>query len=550
MKKQGTHFIKKKEGFGIFDNTLKSAIDKEEKTIQSITAYYKRTAPASNPYLGKNIQFKNGIIGYVTNKGVFKWYNNNFYDNAGKNGCPKEITQVDITTDLYNSPGSFIPTTPPLLVGKPMISGQSCGFEGSNVIVSDKSDNNASYLGCYNDFGGSLQSGDSYSFASCQQLAYESGSSYFGLGGGGGSSQCFLTNDIQQTGVADEFTTTILWQSNTSSANSTMILGVGGYITLLDMSGNIVQTIDTGDSNNCQNGAQIANVEATWGANCSGTEIGNITSSINTLLDANPSVNRNSYNYIIGQDYDDPSSSGGVCARNFDVYYSCGSVGKTGHVDGESYGQNFLFDCSSEILSCLCYLILEDDGNMCIYKGASPDATSKSLLWNANTKAIDTNPQWVASLGKSGLNWFSSNHGLSSGEWIGSNNGSVKLIMQSDGNLVLYTSTQSPGCTKQSDGNMYGSTKTYAAYKMPDYNKDNIGKIGYIDSDTNLHPYPNDMIKPGNTYTQYPGFDSIGNDLYNVANQTVDSCTTLCNDNSDCYGFVFDTANNCYLKNA
>uniref|UniRef100_A0A6C0H7E3 Apple domain-containing protein n=1 Tax=viral metagenome TaxID=1070528 RepID=A0A6C0H7E3_9ZZZZ len=531
-----------------YNNELDNIIDTQHNTIQSITNYYKRTNPKSNPYLGKNIQLKNGIIGYVTNKGVFKWYNNNSNDFLGKNGCPKEIIQVDITTNLYDTPGSFIPTIPPLLVGTPMITGQSCGFEGTNVILSYPS-NNTSFIGCFNDNKNrtmELQSNssNSFTFDSCRDLAIQTNSKYFGLQNySGTTAQCGLSNDlsnIQQYGQVSDYTTTILWQSNTSEPNSTMKLDVGGNIIIFSMDGNIVKTIETGDSINCKNGAIISNINATWGANCPGAEIGNATNSINSIIN-----NTSSYNYIIGDNYNGSSpDTSGVCAKNFDAYYTCGNINKTGHVPGESFGQNFVFDCSQEIDSCICNLILQDDGNMCIYK-----KKSDTLVWSSNTVASDPNPNWISSLGKNGINYITSNYGLNTNEWIGSKDGSLKLIMESNGNLVLYTSTKSTSCNKKSDGNIYGGPWVNAVYEISDDSQKDLGKIGYVDNDANLHIYPNSLLKNGKDYQQYPGFDSVGNDIYSIQNTTINQCQDLCDDNEDCFAFVVDTANNCYLKN-
>ena len=54
-----------------------------EKTVNFID-----TTNKNNKYSGKNIKFSNGIIGYVTEKGYFKYYTNfESFKNAGKNGC-------------------------------------------------------------------------------------------------------------------------------------------------------------------------------------------------------------------------------------------------------------------------------------------------------------------------------------------------------------------------------------------------------------------------------------------------------------------------------
>jgi hypothetical protein len=120
----------------------------ETRTTQT-QGYYDRIDPVKNPYLNQNIcigkppvdgvKSSNDVCGYVTNQGVFKPYpsdNNVTYNNtAGKNGCPSTAyVKVDGEVDV-NAIGSMTTTSPSLLIGTPMVSGQSCGYEGNNVYV-------------------------------------------------------------------------------------------------------------------------------------------------------------------------------------------------------------------------------------------------------------------------------------------------------------------------------------------------------------------------------------------------------------------------------
>jgi hypothetical protein len=79
-----------------------------------------------------------------------------------------------------------------------------------------------------------------------------------------------------------------------------------------------------------------------------------------------------------------------------------------------------------------------------------------------------------------------------------------------------------------------------------------MGKLAYIDGDSNLYTYPNSSQKYNNTYlTTIANFDTSGNDIQNAAfnNATIDSCQTACNNYSHCAGFTFNTDGNyCYPK--
>jgi len=101
------------------------------------------------------------------------------------------------------------------------------------------------------------------------------------------------------------------------------------------------------------------------------------------------------------------------------------------------------------------------------------------------------------------------------------------------------------------NGNTVGLGNVSAVYNFAssgDYN--NIGKLGYINDDQQLIEYPSSMIQTGtsNSYTTFMNVDSPGNDIAGLnVNQT--DCEQKCNENMDCYGYLYGPVNNCYLKN-
>jgi hypothetical protein len=144
---------------------------------------------------------------------------------------------------------------------------------------------------------------------------------------------------------------------------------------------------------------------------------------------------------------------------------------------------------------------------------------------------------------------------LTPGQWLCSANGSFKLIMQTDGNLVLYTSEITNGCPKINDIN-YGIQNINAVYKINEnIDKNNLGKVAYINADANLRDYPETMLQKSNSYTLYDKYDSIGNDITDgtISNvNNVEDCKTRCNANNLCAGFVYKPSDpsgkKCYLK--
>lgn len=197
------------------------------------------------------------------------------------------------------------------------------------------------------------------------------------------------------------------------------------------------------------------------------------------------------------------------------------------------------------------YLILRDDGNMCVYLGENPDDRQR-MIWSSNTtgKQQKSDPNRRAEKSTHGKNWISSGSSLAVGDFIGSNNGSIFLIMQGDGNLVLYTSTTSINCKQTSNGQYGGGIGANALYEMKQVGiPSNMGKLAYIDQNSQLHSYSSNNIENTNEYTQFKGFDSVGNDIAEK-NVTLDTCQQICNDNKECVGYAFRTINSmCYPKN-
>jgi len=197
------------------------------------------------------------------------------------------------------------------------------------------------------------------------------------------------------------------------------------------------------------------------------------------------------------------------------------------------------------------FLSLQDDGNMCIYRGVNPSDWQEGV-WCAytNGQQKEANPQYQVEKGKFGRNWMSTGSTLASGEFIASNNGKIFLIMNSDGNLVLYTSTKALNCKQMSDTKTGGGQGGNALYKMNQTGiKSNLKNIAYIDQNSDLFSYPDEETELSNAYSELKGTDTVGNDLTSFGGANVDSCKSACNNTDDCYGFVFvSNTGTCYTK--
>jgi len=129
----------------------------------------------------------------------------------------------------------------------------------------------------------------------------------------------------------------------------------------------------------------------------------------------------------------------------------------------------------------------------------------------------------------------------------------MALIMQSDGNLVLYTFSMVTNCQKMADNNKGGGLSANAIYNIGKVGvQANMGKLAYIDQNSELHAYPASNFQYTNTYTKFDNTNSPNNDISGAAyaNATAEQCQTSCNNNAECAGFVFDSNSFCWPKNS
>lgn len=412
------------------------------------------------------------------------------------------------------------------------------------------------------------------SFDQCQQYAIDNGYQYFGTTDyqTNGLSSCVVSNDISRIKMYGDGTiqTTAIpvWETNTSGSNATTCyISSEGTIILNDSSPTVVWTSPNAPQD-CLNSGYVNpdSIQGSFGGNCVGKPLnidcGNpnpnqsygtdgIVGNLNDILKNKATNMLNKSNWIYNPLTDwtgqDPAY---CCSKNVNYSYQCGGGDfKTGEISG---GTNINFDCTSEVNNCVFFLILQDDGNLCLNRGTDP-SVNKGTIWcsNTNGQQKSVNPEWVSTKGKYGRNYLKNNETLVAGEWIGSNDGSMKLILQSDGNLLLYTSQTKSGCSKINN-NYYGDKDINAVYQLNSVgNKNNLGKLAYIDSDSKLREYPDSMIGYSNDYQLYQGYDSGGNDISTLQSSTIDDCKTGCNNNSSCSAFVYQAnTSTCWLKNS
>jgi hypothetical protein len=200
-------------------------------------------------------------------------------------------------------------------------------------------------------------------------------------------------------------------------------------------------------------------------------------------------------------------------------------------------------------------LILYSNGNMCVSRGINRLDTQGGI-WCTNTtgKQQSPNPNMAAANGKYGQEWMPSGGTLAPGDFIGSIDGDLALVMQADGNLVLYTYEMDTNCQKMSDDKMGGGMGANGVYDIGmSAVSANMGNVGFVDQDSNLYTYPSTNEEYTNKYSVIKNMDTTKNDIERASfgKATVNSCEIACNKNAKCAGFVFDSNNNiCYPKNS
>ena len=468
-------------------------------STQSARNYIARTDP-NNTYLNKNIQFSDGKTMYVTQQGMAKLYEypSVFQTTAGKNGCPlpKDVIKLNHNDPNYNKPGFNLDTIKPVLkVGTNMKAGQTCGKEGQNVFVNTILSKTPSqtYYGCFGDdpvdrtmtFIGNTPGNNSspdFDYNDCKNSAMHEGYRYFSLQGidsKTGKGYCAVGNDLSRAtkkGKAIITNKFPLWSSNTKSLGKALLQNTGSLV-VFSYSGSISWTSPPLSS--C-----VQMYSTTKNSDSGGNDIDFLTG---TVDDCKTQCNK--MNNCGGFAYD---NNGKFC------YIKSGKLKPTG-----KNANLTLYKKSVDTASCNFYLILQNDGNMCIYKGNGPSSNPGNSVWctHTNGKKQMPNSEWVSSKGKYQRNYLMAGETLEPGEWIGSDDGSLKLIFEKEGSLVLYTSSQVENCRKSSSGNIVGGLNANAIYDLGTTGfPKNMGKLGFVDENGILKQYPDSMIdKPAST---------------------------------------------------
>ena len=487
-------------------------------------------------------------------------YTISFYS-CGRSCCTTPNTSNPVNVQLYTTSNQWVQNiyqyTPPVNTWTQYTANftvQTTGtyklfFSGTNT----SGDRSSAIQNIVLNSTGASSNG-TYSYDACQEAAITSGNRYFALQNintSTGLGYCAVSNSqpaVTQYGESQVPSKAVaLWSSNTANqTGNSAILQTSGSLQVINSGGQAVYSTPGGNPSNylgCYNDCYQGRGLPTY--------LGN-GKNYSSCQSAAQSGNWSYFGLQFTQ-----ADGTSECWVGNDITNGT-KMGKANNCTVVS-GVNVGGGCSNAIYnnkqaSSNYFLILQDDGNMCVYRGTGP-SDNQGYIWGTQTngKQQSANPNVVATKSKYGQNWMASGSSLAPGDFIGSTNGNLALVMQTDGNLVLYTYQMETNCQKMSDGNMGGGVGGNAAYDIGKTAvSGNMGAIGYVDGNSNLYTYPSTNSQFTNTYpTTITGMDTGGNDIPGAAfgNATLESCQSACNNNPQCAGIVTNAAGNyCWPK--
>lgn len=619
-----------------YDKTLQEYQNLTNRISQNTTGYVDRVS-SKNPYLNKTVVFSNGKYCYVTKQGVVKYIPSPGVWNSVK--APKNVMKLDIPwNDSYSTPGTIIPTNPPLISGTPVKANQSLGNEGSNVFVDQLLPPipEPTYMGCFAanknndnmDFIGdkppllnevSIQNGNfSKPEIPANTYRYIKGGSVPGWNFNNGvllnnstawnypipypgGNQCVSIQNLASINTVlslqPEVTYTLTFmgcgRTPSNEINIELYTNLDAFISQIanftppmkvwtsykytftvptaqnykltfrgtnksgDKSSALTNIIVQSDliSKGTYNYQTCRQAAITKGYRYFGLQNINTSSKLGycAVSNSEPAIVKNGKSEVVSKMVPLWTSKTGGNPGNVAILTNTGSLQVLNSSGKAVYSTPVSKSITSTNKKINCFLIVEGDGNMGIYEGTDPN-NRKSQVWSTMTsgKQEKSNPDVVASKGKYGQNWMPNGSTLAPGDFIGSTDGKLALMMQTDGNLILYTYQTDTNCQKVGDifGGGKGANAVYDIGMTAISN--NMGALGFIDGDSNLYTYPTNNQMYTTNYNKIENINAVGNDIPGkaFANSSIESCKKACDSNPDCVGFVTTRdGTTCWPKN-
>ena len=368
-----------------------------------------------------------------------------------------------------------------------------------------------------------------------------------------------------------------------------------GIWSLTDGNTTYAEWIPSSSNSSCFSGGNldISSIKATGGSNCinypncaSSSKSGNYTDIVQGYMDwAVKQGSGGVSEYQIWAENNgssigySPNTCPACTSKNFSVSYTCGknTNTKTVNVPPEENGGMIQFDCSESFWNCYGGLAVFDNGEVALLSGffgssgttvqfklAGPPSISGNLTPDSSvSKIMDTiiTNGWGTTISANdsfnGISYNVLYNGgtLQPGKTVPSPSGNCYVKMSETGYLTINYIASSPSCNSSTktgtnniflneyspntitlDGkevsNMYGVN----VIKSKPY-LDNLGKMGYVDDNLKLHPYPETMMPQFNSLN---GQITSGTSINSVKNISQKQCQVECGGNTACNFYNYD----------
>ena len=611
----------------------------------------------TNPYLGQNLEISGGQVYYITNAGIAQPYE--ISPTQLQNLSPMESQKINAYSQITNTPSTvnstsainatvydsagtnYINTTPAMQVGNTKYQWYSSGNEGTNVYTNNSqplSFTDASYLGCFNTTISATQQQplmslapggltDNYTFQTCQQVAYDSGSKFFSFNVSSPTSQtgtCYISNSQANINTmttqcpAVSYTNTVLWSTNITPVSGSdmssnyMSIDPEGNVVIYNSSNIAIWSSDSSNNSlaasnyvGCYQSSvttpvtsqgfkqvQIYNQKPVctdkywWG----GCKNGNyyptgsyaipndfnyvpepVTTNVTvpTMMDVTNSSNNTwetcyqyayngNYNYFGVSNFNPANGTSNCLISNVQAG---GGVPNSCSLQDQLYyggnGSNAVYSATNAPLNA--FLTLQDNGMVTAFTGTSLNDV-QNVTWQLDMSG-QTQMSNCQVYTDANYPYMQTGQWLYEGNILSSPSGTIWLTMEG-GNLVLYTSSNTPKCygmtTNQNQTYYSGDSSMNALYQSTnttdtDNQTEYLGNIGYVDENSVLYQYPQNLVGQGNTFTYMGNYDSSGTPITNTSNGTIywtgldlSGAMQQCIDFS-CNAFIMFTNNNSVL---
>jgi hypothetical protein len=255
-----------------------------------------------------------------------------------------------------------------------------------------------------------------YTYDMCKNTAIDGGYQYFALQNVNTDTSmgyCAVSNDkvsATKNGTGNAVSSSIsLWDSKTSGSGNTASLTDQGVLTVYNSSGAAIY--NTPSDTSLSSGGYIGCYNDKSSSRAMTMTSNDKYYSFDTCKQYGIDGN---YSYYASRNKD--KNNNGLCAASNDlttaqqygVANNCTTDASGNYMGGSKSNAIYSMDATG-----IYYLILQDDGNMVIYKGSSPD-DNQGVIWSADTtgKQQQTNPAYTADKSKYGKNWIASDSTL------------------------------------------------------------------------------------------------------------------------------------------